>query len=86
VGEKNQKKKSVFYVVLSAIILLVIVWLVIDAISETDEYKAIRLFNYKSDNLLEAIKQCKDSFIVIDNADILMNDVFKSIYAFLKKL
>jgi ABC-type lipoprotein export system ATPase subunit len=40
----------------------------------TDEYKAIRLFNYKSDNLLEAIKQCKDSFIVIDNADILMND------------
>jgi archaellum biogenesis ATPase FlaH len=40
----------------------------------TDEYKAIRLFNYKSDNLLEAIKQCRDSFIVIDNADILMND------------
>jgi hypothetical protein len=40
----------------------------------TDEYKAIRLFNYKSDNLLEAVKQCRDSFIVIDNADILMND------------
>jgi hypothetical protein len=40
----------------------------------TDEYNAIRLFNYKSDNLLEAIKQCRDSFIVIDNADILMND------------
>jgi hypothetical protein len=37
VGEKNQKKKSVFYVVLSAIILLVIVWLVIDAISEKDK-------------------------------------------------
>lgn len=40
----------------------------------TDEYKAIKLFNYKSDNLLESIKQCKDSFIVIDNADILIND------------
>ena len=40
----------------------------------TDEYKAIKLFNYKSDNLLEAIKQCRDSFIVIDNADILIND------------
>jgi hypothetical protein len=40
----------------------------------TDEYKAIRLFNYRSDNLLEAVKQCRDSFIVIDNADILMND------------
>ncbi len=40
----------------------------------TDEYKAIKLFNYKSDNLLESIKQCRDSFIVIDNADILIND------------
>lgn len=40
----------------------------------TDEYKNIKLFNYKSDNLLDSIKQCRDSFIVIDNADILMND------------
>ena len=40
----------------------------------TDEYKAIKLFNYKSDNLLETIKQCRDSFIVIDNADILIDD------------
>ena len=32
----------------------------------TDEYKAIKLFNYKSDDFLEAIKQCRDSFIVID--------------------
>lgn len=46
----------------------------------TDEYKAIKLFNYKSDNLLESIKQCRDSFIVIDNADILIdNDVRKFI-------
>ena len=35
----------------------------------TDEYKAIKLFNYKSDDFLEAIKQCRDSFIVVDNAD-----------------
>ena len=40
----------------------------------TDEYKAIKLFNYKSDNLLESLKQCKEKFIVIDNADILIND------------
>lgn len=40
----------------------------------TDEYKAIKMFNYKSDNLLESIKQCGDNFIVIDNADILIND------------
>lgn len=40
----------------------------------TDEYKAIKLFNYKSDNVLESMKQCKNSFIVIDNADILIDD------------
>lgn len=40
----------------------------------TDEYKAIKLFNYKSDDFLEAIKQCRDSFIVIDNTDCMIND------------
>ena len=40
----------------------------------TDEYKSIKLCNYKSDNLIESIKQCRDSFIVVDNADILIND------------
>ena len=40
----------------------------------TDEYKAIKLFNYKSDDLLESMKQCRDRFIVIDNADILIDD------------
>lgn len=40
----------------------------------TDEYKAIKLFNYKSDDLLESLKQCREKFIVIDNADILIND------------
>ena len=40
----------------------------------TDEYKAIKLFNYKSDDLLESMKQCRERFIVIDNADILIDD------------
>ena len=40
----------------------------------TDEYKAIKLFNYRSDNFFESLKQCRDSFIVIDNADFLIND------------
>lgn len=40
----------------------------------TDEYKAIKLFNYKSDNLFESIKQCRNNFIVIDNADIMIDD------------
>ena len=26
----------------------------------TDEYKSIKLFNYKSDNFLKGIKQCRD--------------------------
>ena len=40
----------------------------------TDEYRAIRLFNYRSDNFSEEIKRCRDSFIGVDNADNLMND------------
>ncbi len=48
----------------------------------TDEYKAIKLFNYKSDNLLESIKQCRNSFIVIDNADILINDEIRKFINF----
>ena len=40
----------------------------------TDQYKAVKLFNYKSDNFLEVLKQCRYNFIVIDNADILIDD------------
>ena len=40
----------------------------------TDQYKAIKLFNYKSDNFLETVKLCRGNFIVIDNADILIDD------------
>ena len=40
----------------------------------TDEYHAIRLFNYRTDNLRESLEQCRNSFIVIDNADILIDD------------
>ena len=40
----------------------------------TDEYKAIKLFNYKSDHFSESIEKCRDSFIVVDNADNLIDD------------
>ena len=40
----------------------------------TDEYKDIKLFNYKSEDFLESLKRCRERFIVIDNADNLMND------------
>ena len=32
----------------------------------TDEYQAIKLFNYKSDALLESMQQCRGRIIVID--------------------
>jgi hypothetical protein len=47
-----------------------------------DEYKAIKLFNYKSDDLFTALKQCRDRFIVMDNADILMNDEIRKFINF----
>lgn len=40
----------------------------------TDEYHAIKLFNYKSENILENLEKCRNNFIVIDNADILIDD------------
>lgn len=40
----------------------------------TDEYHAIKLFNYKSENILGNLEKCRNNFIVIDNADILIDD------------
>lgn len=39
-----------------------------------EQYKKIKLFNYQSDSFHEELKQCRDRCIVIDNADILLND------------
>lgn len=38
----------------------------------TEQYHAIKLFNYKSDQVVENIKKCRNCFIVMDNADILI--------------
>ena len=40
----------------------------------TTEYHAIKLFNYNSENILENLEKCRNNFIVIDNADILIDD------------
>lgn len=48
----------------------------------TEEYKSIKLFNYKSDNFCEAIQRCKENFIVIDNAEILINDKIRKFINF----
>ena len=40
----------------------------------TDEYHAIKLFNYRSENVQKNLEKYRNNFIVIDNADILLND------------
>lgn len=40
----------------------------------TEQYSAIKLFNYKSENMKDNLEKCRDNFIVIDNADILIDD------------
>ena len=47
---------------------------ILEDVRLTDEYKDIKLFNYKSEDFLESLKRCRERFIVIDNADNLMND------------
>ena len=54
----------------------------LEDIKLTDKYKAIKLFNYRSDDFSESIKQCRDNFIVIDNADILINDEIRKFINF----
>lgn len=39
----------------------------------TEDYNAIKLFNYKSDNFHVELQNCRNKFIVIDNADILLD-------------
>lgn len=39
-----------------------------------EEYKAIKLFNYKTEGFHDNLKKCRDKFIVIDNADLLLNN------------
>ncbi len=40
----------------------------------TKEYQKIKLFNYKSEEFHLNLKKCRDKFIVIDNADLLLDD------------
>lgn len=46
----------------------------LDDLKLTDQYNAIKLFNYKTENMKEFLMRCQDSFIVINNADILIDD------------
>ena len=46
----------------------------LDDLKLTAQYSAIKLFNYRTENMKECLMRCQDSFIVIDNADILIDD------------
>lgn len=48
----------------------------------TEQYSAIQLFNYKSYNIQENIEKCRNNFIVIDNADIIINDSIRKFINF----
>lgn len=39
----------------------------------TERYQDIRLFNYKSEDFHNSLKRCRGKFVVIDNADLLLN-------------
>ncbi len=46
----------------------------LEDLRQTEEFNAIKLFNYKSEDVIEQLKRCRNNFVVIDNADILMDD------------
>ena len=48
----------------------------------TEKYNAIKLFNYKSENMKENVIKCRDCFIVIDNADILIDNYIRKFINF----
>ena len=46
----------------------------LEDLRQTDPYHAIQVFNYRSEYIQEDLETCRHNFIVIDNADILIND------------
>lgn len=48
----------------------------------TDEYHAIKLFNYKTDDFHTELQKCRNKFIVIDNGDLILEDEDKAFINF----
>ena len=46
----------------------------LDDLKMTEPYKSIKLFNYRTENLKESLEKCENCFIVIDKADVLIDD------------
>ena len=47
----------------------------LEDVKQLEEYRDIRLLNYKSDDFHTILQTYRDKFIVIDNADILLEDM-----------
>ena len=48
----------------------------------TEPYCAITLFNYQSESILDGVSGCRNKFIVMDNADILLNNEIRQFINF----
>ncbi len=48
----------------------------------TKEYQKLKLFNYKSEEFHSSLKKCRDKFVVIDNADLLLDDADRNFINF----
>ena len=49
----------------------------LEDVKQLDAYRDLRLYNYKSDEFHASLQKCRNKFIVIDNADIILNDADK---------
>lgn len=47
---------------------------ILEDVKQLEKYRAIRLFNYKSDDFHDSLKICRNKFIVIDNADTILDE------------
>ncbi len=56
----------------------------LEDVKQLKEYHNIKLFNYKSDDFHMALQACRDKFIVIDNADTLLEEADKKFINFEK--
>lgn len=48
----------------------------------TKEYQKLKLFNYKSEEFHSDLKKCRDKFVVIDSADLLLDDADRNFINF----
>lgn len=57
---------------------------VLEDVRQLEQYQNIRLFNYKSDNFHSDLQSCRNSFVVIDNADTILSEEDKNFINFEK--